>query len=205
MNRANGEIQVTTGRRPTLGYTTIRLAVLLGAFLLVAVNPFVNFYLHNNFVQGWYQSIGIGALWFVSPLEGLESLLITKAIYMPSIIGMAVPFTLAFLLHRSQLKVEYITCTEVQSEGDEATSGITFTSSKIRTCITAQRTAADIDACSTSRVRRAKSQLHTQLLGEVVIGNDNTALNKNLLYRLVQLCDQRANFTQILFCFTNQK
>ena len=102
MNRRNSAGIKT--RKHSLGrrvrYTTIRLLVLSGAFLLVAVNPFVNFHLHNNFVQGWYQSIGVGALWFVSPLEGLESLLITKAVYMPSIVGMALPFTLALLLGR---------------------------------------------------------------------------------------------------------
>ena len=81
-------------------YTSIRLIVLLGAFLIILVNPFINYFLHNNFLQGWYQSIGVGALWFVSPLEGLESLLITKTIYMPSLIGMLIPLTLAFLLGR---------------------------------------------------------------------------------------------------------
>lgn len=81
-------------------YSTIRFIVLLGAFLVVAVNPFVNYYLHNSFVQGWYQSLGVGALWFVSPLEGLESLLITKAVYLPSVIGMVPPLILAFLLGR---------------------------------------------------------------------------------------------------------
>ena len=85
---------------PSPKYTSIRLCVLLGAFLIILVNPFINFYLHNNFVQGWYQSIGIGSLWFVSPLEGLESLLITKSVYMPSIIGMIIPLTIAFLLGR---------------------------------------------------------------------------------------------------------
>ena len=101
MNRTNNSkivVEKTPGNR--FRYTTIRLFVLLGAFLIVAVNPFVNFYLHNNVVQGWYQSIGVGALWFVSPLEGLESLFITKAVYIPSIIGMVLPFTLAFLLGR---------------------------------------------------------------------------------------------------------
>ena len=88
----------TTPRR--IRYATIRLIVLLGAFLVVAVNPVVNFYLHNSFVQGWYQSLGVGALWFVSPLEGLESLLITKAVYLPSVIGMVLPLILAFLLGR---------------------------------------------------------------------------------------------------------
>ncbi|MGI9538339.1 MAG: 4Fe-4S binding protein [Desulfocapsaceae bacterium] len=81
-------------------YTTMRLIVLLGAFLIILVNPFINYFLHNNFLQGWYQSIGIGSLWFVSPLEGLESLLITKAVYLPSIIGMIIPLTIAFLLGR---------------------------------------------------------------------------------------------------------
>lgn len=84
----------------TQRYTTLRLGVLTGAFLIILVNPFINYFLHNNFLQGWYQSIGVGALWFVSPLEGLESLLITKAIYMPSLIGMIIPLTLAFLLGR---------------------------------------------------------------------------------------------------------
>lgn len=102
MNRAN-DIQASPPRaaaRKRIRYTAIRLTVLFGAFLMVSVNPFVNFYLHNNFVQGWYQSIGIGALWFVSPLEGLESFMITKAVYMPSLVGMILPFTLAFLLGR---------------------------------------------------------------------------------------------------------
>ncbi len=88
------------GVHKRLRYSTIRICILLGAFLLVLINPFINFYFHNNFVQGWYQSIGIGALWFVSPLEGFESLLITKIIYLPSLIGMAIPVTLAFLLGR---------------------------------------------------------------------------------------------------------
>jgi len=88
----------STGKR--VRYGTIRLMVLFGAFLVVLINPFVNYFLHNNFVQGWYQSIGIGALWFVSPLEGLESLLITRNIYMPSLVGMVIPVTLAFLLGR---------------------------------------------------------------------------------------------------------
>ena len=95
----NGHPQME-GAQPRKKITSIRLGVLLGAFLIILVNPFLNFYLHNNFIQGWYQSIGIGSLWFVSPLEGLESLLITKAVYMPSLIGMIIPLTVAFLLGR---------------------------------------------------------------------------------------------------------
>lgn len=83
-----------------LRYTNIRVFVLFGAFLVILVNPFLNYHLHNNFVQGWYQSIGIGSLWFVSPLEGLESLLITRSVYMPSLIGMVIPVTVALFLGR---------------------------------------------------------------------------------------------------------
>ena len=77
-----------------------RLAVLTGAFLLVVINPFINFTLQINFIQGWYQSLGIGKLWFVSPLEGLESLLITKSLYMPSLVGMVIPVLIALFLGR---------------------------------------------------------------------------------------------------------
>ncbi|MEN8199549.1 MAG: 4Fe-4S binding protein [Thermodesulfobacteriota bacterium] len=76
----------------------IRLLVLAGAFFLILLNPFLNFYLQNNFIQGWYQSFGIGNLWFVSPLEGLESLLVTKQIFLPTLIGMLLPICLAALL-----------------------------------------------------------------------------------------------------------
>lgn len=100
MKKADSGSNKKTAKQTKIRYTTLRLWVLLGAFLLVALNPFINFYLHNNFIQGWYQSIGVGALWFVSPLEGLESLLVTKTVYLPSIIGMALPITLAFLLGR---------------------------------------------------------------------------------------------------------
>ncbi|SHO42528.1 4Fe-4S binding protein [Desulfopila aestuarii] len=77
-----------------------RLIVLTGAFMLIAINPFLNYFLQIDFVQGWYQSLGIGSLWFVSPLEGLESLLITKSVYMPALVGMLIPVILAFLLGR---------------------------------------------------------------------------------------------------------
>lgn len=89
---------VTTPKKKNYG--RYRIAVLCGAFLLILINPFFNYFLQQNFVQGWYQSLGIGSLWFVSPLEGLESLLITRSIYLPSIIGMMIPVLLALLLGR---------------------------------------------------------------------------------------------------------
>jgi ferredoxin-type protein NapH len=81
-------------------YGRWRLALLTGAFLLTLVNPFLNYYWHINFIQGWYQSFGFGSFWFVSPLEGLESLLLTKSLYMPSLIGMAIPVLIALFLGR---------------------------------------------------------------------------------------------------------
>lgn len=77
-----------------------RFTVLAAAFLLILTNPLLNYYLRIDFIQGWYQSFGLGSLWFVSPLEGLESLLITKTIYMPAIIGMLIPVIIALLLGR---------------------------------------------------------------------------------------------------------
>lgn len=77
-----------------------RLLVQTGAFLLLIVTPLLNYYLHVHFIQGWYQSLGIGKLWFVSPLEGLESLLVAKIIYLPLLIGMVVPILVAFFLGR---------------------------------------------------------------------------------------------------------
>ena len=76
----------------------LRLLILSGAFFLILVNPFLNYYLQINFVQGWYQSFGLGNLWFVSPLEGLESLLVTKQIFLPTLLGMLIPICLAALL-----------------------------------------------------------------------------------------------------------
>lgn len=81
-------------------YTSLRLGVLLAAFLLIGISPLLNYYLGIHFLQGWYQSIGIGSLWFVSPLEGLESLLLTRSVYLPSLIGMTIPVLVALYLGR---------------------------------------------------------------------------------------------------------
>jgi ferredoxin-type protein NapH len=81
-------------------YGRWRLSVLTGAFLLILINPFLNYYWHINFIQGWYQSFALGNLWFVSPPEGLESLLLTKSLYLPSLVGMVIPFLIALFLGR---------------------------------------------------------------------------------------------------------
>ncbi len=81
-------------------YGKIRLLVQFLAFLVILVNPFLIFYWHFDFVQGWYQSLGVGNLWFVSPLEGLESILVSKTIYLPLLIGMLIPILVALFLGR---------------------------------------------------------------------------------------------------------
>ncbi len=88
-------------RRPKRpAYRRWRFLVQFLAFLVILINPFLIYYLHFSFVQGWYQSLGIGQLWFVSPLEGLESILVSKTIYLPLLIGMLLPLLLALFLGR---------------------------------------------------------------------------------------------------------
>lgn len=87
-----------TGRRRR--YRTIRLSLLAAALLLLLVNPLVNYHFGLTFVQGWYQSLGIGELRLTSPLEGLESMLVTRQVHAPALIGMAIPLLLALLCGR---------------------------------------------------------------------------------------------------------
>ena len=81
-------------------YGNIRILIQFLAFLVILVNPILNYYWHFDFVQGWYQSLGVGNLWFVSPLEGLESILVSKTIYLPLLVGMLFPVVIAFFLGR---------------------------------------------------------------------------------------------------------
>ncbi len=81
-------------------YGRLRMLVLSASFLLLVINPLLNYYLHIGFIQGWYQSLGIGELWIVSPLEGLESMLTSQRIYMPTLFGMLIPVVIAMLLGR---------------------------------------------------------------------------------------------------------
>jgi ferredoxin-type protein NapH len=77
-----------------------RLWVLSMAFLLLVLTPLLNYYLQVDFIQGWFQSLSIGELWFVSPLEGLERLLVSKEFYGPLLVGMLLPLLLATLCGR---------------------------------------------------------------------------------------------------------
>ena len=80
--------------------TMWRYLFLTACFVTVVGNPFTNYYWDINFIQGWFQSLGVGNLWVVSPLEGIESILTAKFFYMPSLVGMVVPVVLAFLMGR---------------------------------------------------------------------------------------------------------
>ena len=86
-------------RRPRR-YHLWRLAVQASAFSLLVAVPILNGRYHISFIQGWYQSMSIGGLWFVSPLEGLESLLTSRSIYIPLLVGMIPTVAVALVLGR---------------------------------------------------------------------------------------------------------
>jgi len=77
-----------------------RNLVQTAAFTLLLVIPALNYYLGWNFLQGWYQSIGIGDLWIVSPLEGLESILVSREFFAPLLVAMIIPVVIAVALGR---------------------------------------------------------------------------------------------------------
>ncbi|MCB2180622.1 MAG: 4Fe-4S binding protein [Desulfobulbaceae bacterium] len=93
-------MQKTADRTPKQHIRRWRLLVQTGAFLLLIITPLLNCHFQVNFVQGWFQSLGIGKFWIVSPLEGLESLLVAKIIYLPLLIGMLFPIIIALFLGR---------------------------------------------------------------------------------------------------------
>ncbi len=94
------EKKVSLKKKRHSKYRPIRFLMLFLAFLLIAITPYLNSKLHFNFVQGWFQSLSIGKLWFVSPLEGLESILTSRLLYGPLLVGMAIPVIIALLLGR---------------------------------------------------------------------------------------------------------
>ncbi len=81
-------------------YNRLRILSLTSAFCLILIVPFLNKYCHFSFIQGWFQSLSLGHLWFVSPLEGIESILTSRKLYGPLLVGMAGPILLALLLGR---------------------------------------------------------------------------------------------------------
>lgn len=81
-------------------FVHLRLAVLAGAFGLLLAIPLLAYHFQATFLQGWYQSLSIGGWWIVSPLEGVESILVSRSFYPPLIVGMLTPVLVALLLGR---------------------------------------------------------------------------------------------------------
>ncbi len=69
-------------------------------FSLIVINPILIYKYGITFIQGWYQSFAIGNFFIVSPLEGIESILTSKTIYLTAVIGMLFSIILALLLGR---------------------------------------------------------------------------------------------------------
>ncbi|MCL1980323.1 MAG: 4Fe-4S binding protein [Proteobacteria bacterium] len=90
----------SSSKRGGRSLRAIRFGLLTAAFLLLILTPLLNYYGNLTFIQGWYQSLGIGELRLISPLEGLESMLVSRQIWVPVLIGMLAPLVLASLLGR---------------------------------------------------------------------------------------------------------
>ncbi len=74
-----------------------RSSVQTFSILALVVIPILNYY-DFTFFQGWFQSIAFGGLWIVSPLEGLECILVSRSFYAPLLWGMLIPILLSILL-----------------------------------------------------------------------------------------------------------
>lgn len=77
-----------------------RNTIQTGALALLVAIPLLNKYMAVTIIHGWYQSLGIGPLWFASPLEGLESILVTRSLYVPLLLAMLIPVLLAATMGR---------------------------------------------------------------------------------------------------------
>jgi ferredoxin-type protein NapH len=88
------------GRLSGYGFTFWRRLLLSISFVLLICIPLTHRIFGITVVQGWYQSLGIGKLRIVSPLEGLQSILTTHHVHVPALIGMLIPVLVAFFLGR---------------------------------------------------------------------------------------------------------
>ena len=71
----------------------------VSSLLLLVLIPVLN-YMGFHFIQGGYQSLGLGAFWIVSPLEALESILASRSFYLPLLIAMILPILITVFLGR---------------------------------------------------------------------------------------------------------
>lgn len=81
-------------------WSSKRYVIQFVALAFLVVIPLLNFYCNFSFFQGWYQSVGIGDLWIVSPLEGLESILVSRSLFGPLVVAMLIPVAIAVLMGR---------------------------------------------------------------------------------------------------------
>jgi ferredoxin-type protein NapH len=77
-----------------------RNAVQAGALLTLVAVPLVNVLLESDVVQGWYQSMAVAGLAFVSPLEGLETILVSRRLHVPLLVGLIPAVLIALVLGR---------------------------------------------------------------------------------------------------------
>jgi len=71
-----------------------------GALLLLVAIPIAAASFEYTRVTGWYQSLDLFGLVFVSPLEGLESILLTGSFFVPLLVGLVPSLLIALLLGR---------------------------------------------------------------------------------------------------------
>lgn len=83
-----------------MGWNGRRLTIQAFALAFLLIIPLLNYHLNWNFFQGWYQSIGIGNFWIVSPLEGLESILVSRQLFGPLVVGLILPVLVAMTMGR---------------------------------------------------------------------------------------------------------
>jgi len=85
-----------------MSYTwkTRRTGVQTACLLLLVFIPISNYFFNWNFLQGWYQSMGVGDLWIVSPLEGVESILVSREISGTLVVAMILPVLVAIMFGR---------------------------------------------------------------------------------------------------------
>jgi ferredoxin-type protein NapH len=77
-----------------------RNATQAGALALLVLVPLANLHLQLDTVQGWYQGMDVAGVSFVSPLEGVESILVARDLYLPLLLGLLPSVLLAVLLGR---------------------------------------------------------------------------------------------------------
>lgn len=75
------------------------LVQVVSLLLLVSI-PFLTFHQVSIAVQGWFQAMSVAGVVFVSPLEGIESIIASGSIYTSLLVGLIPSVLIAMLLGR---------------------------------------------------------------------------------------------------------